>query len=118
VTWIFVSNEDGFLLASLGDTSPGFNEALNDSIGSRAPRSHPEGLSTYWIDRADNELRQAEDGDVLLFGNGTSLIKSGDHVVAHSLYEMFDDEEMPIDEFRSGLDAWRSAIHAAATAGS
>lgn len=118
MTWSFVSNQDGYLLAWLGDISPGFNETLSDSIGSRAPRGHPDGPSTYWIKEAETGLRQAADGDVILFGNSTSLIKSGDDVVAHSLYELFDNEKMPVEEFRSGLHAWRDAIDAAAESGS
>jgi hypothetical protein len=30
-------------------------------------------------------------------------------IVAHSDYELFDDEEMPLAAFASGLCAWRAA---------
>jgi hypothetical protein len=48
-------------------------------------------------------------GTVLVSGNATSLVVVGDKVIAHSDYEVFDDEEMPLTAFVSGLRAWRAA---------
>jgi hypothetical protein len=96
--------------ADLGPEWPGFNEALRDSVTARAPKGHPEGPSTYWIDRTLTALANGgPPGTLLVSGNATSLVLSVDGVCARSDYELFEDEQIPIEEFVVGMSAWRDA---------
>jgi hypothetical protein len=86
-----------------------------DSVSSVAPRSDDEtGLSTYWIDLLLFRLRNWHDDQgreqVLVEGNLTAILKVGDVVVAHSLYELFDDERMPVEHLLRALEAWRGEV--------
>jgi hypothetical protein len=100
----------GLIEADLGSEWPGFNDALNDCVTSRAPRGYPEGLSTYWIDRTLDALAHAEPGAVIASGNATTLIALDNAVCARSNYEVHDDEHMPTELFSGGLRAWRAAV--------
>jgi hypothetical protein len=71
-------------------------------------RGHTPGLSTYWIDQTLDALDKATgSGTVIASGNASELIRDGEQVVARSQYELWDDERMDSDEFRTGLRAWR-----------
>ena len=108
--WRFFER-DGLVEVDLGPGWRGFNETLADSVGTRAPRGHPEGLSTYWIDRLLDALdSSAAAGAALLDGNATELIRTDTGVRASSQYELFEDEEMSVEEFRAGLLAWRAEV--------
>ncbi len=108
--WRFF-DRDGLVEVDLGPDWPGFIETLADSLGTRAPRGHPEGLSTFWLDRMLERLDAwVTPGTELGNGNATELIRTESGVRATSLYELFDDEEMPVDELRAGLIAWRSEV--------
>jgi hypothetical protein len=111
-TWRFKERE-GLLEADLGPEWPGFNETLSDSVTTRAPKGEPEGLSTYWIDRTLTALAKGgPPGTVLVSGNATSLILTAEGVCAHSDYEVFDDEQMPMADFVRGMSEWREATMA------
>ena len=69
MTWTFTQNKYGLVEADAGPSSQGFNETLRDSIGSRAPKGWPPGLSTYWVDRAIEGASSGLDGSILLSGN-------------------------------------------------
>jgi hypothetical protein len=109
--WDFTVREDGIIEADLGMEWVGFTEALNDSVGTRAPRGHTPGLSTYWIDRTLDALHKASGpGTVIASGNAGELVLDQEHVVARSQYEAWDDERMHSDEFEAGLRAWRKTM--------
>lgn len=111
VEWRFEEREDQLIEADLGPNWSGFSEALNDAVSTRAPRGHPSGLSTYWIDRTLESLGGAsQPGAVLASGNATSLIHDGRFVVAHSDYDLWGDERMSVDDFVSRMEAWRAAV--------
>ena len=112
----FTQRPDSIIDASIGPDHELFNHALQDAVSSRAPRGAPRpGLSTYWIDQADQYARQAAaDGSNRPFasGNATYLKVEGDRVVAG--YD-FDDEEaegdsIPLQDFLNLLADWRQTV--------
>ncbi|HTF89300.1 MAG TPA: hypothetical protein VK843_12890 [Planctomycetota bacterium] len=110
----YVRMKDGSVNLCLGKEWPGFNQALADSISSTPPRGSKEtSISTYWIDEA---LRETEHTDTasgsrrFQGGNSTSFRLEGSTVRASSDYELFDDETMPVEQFRSLLVAWRVEV--------
>jgi hypothetical protein len=113
ITWLFDSTERGWVLASIGEDYPGFNETLEDSIGCLSPARQPPGLSTYWVDKALEGAVRAEPGRSFSGGNTTSLARSELGVIAHSDYELFEDEEIGLDDFLIGMREWRRQIQAA-----
>jgi hypothetical protein len=63
------------------------------------------------MDQRAQELQLAASGDpseLLIWGNATELLRDGQHIVAHSQYDLWTDERMPIDEFVAGLGALRT----------
>jgi hypothetical protein len=108
-TWRFKERDEGIIEADLGPEWRGFSEALNDAVSTRAPRGHPSGLSNYWIDRTMDALVAAKElGARLASGNATSLILGDGLVIAHSDYDLWEDESMPIPDFEAGMNAWRA----------
>jgi hypothetical protein len=98
-----------------------FDDALNDSVSSRAPRgATSQGLSTYWIDSVERDARAAaEHGGKLPFasGNITVLRVADDEIVASYDYGLPDDEDdaerVPLGDFLKVLAKWREAVVAA-----
>jgi hypothetical protein len=110
--WTF-SERDGLVEVDLGPGWPGFTETLADSLGTRAPRGHPAGLSTFWLDRTLERLDAwATPGTELANGNATELIRTESGVKACSIYDGFAEEEMPLEELRAGLLAWKAEVEA------
>jgi hypothetical protein len=73
---------------------PGFVEALNDAVSTRAPRGKPAGPSTYSIDRTLRALETANAATKVLASlNATSLALDEPFVVAQSAYEMWPDDQ-------------------------
>jgi hypothetical protein len=109
MSWTISIDAQGLVWARVGTSSPGFDEALADSISTLSPRGEPPALSTYWIDRA---LAGVESGSEkpFLWGNATRLTRSGDEVIAQSDYGLFADERMPVSEFVEGLKTWREVV--------
>jgi hypothetical protein len=74
IDWQYTDRDDGIIEVDLGPEWPGFTEALNDSVSTRAPKGHPPGLSTYWIDRVLEALavgpEQVGSGDRGLVAEG------------------------------------------------
>lgn len=108
--------EDGIVEAHVEPEDGVLDRALNDSITSRAPVGAVHaGLSTYWVDRTESNLRSAQRGgvaDPIASGNITYLRLHGSVVVAG--YD-FDPEEvnaasMPVEEFLALLFEWRTRI--------
>jgi hypothetical protein len=108
--WRFRERDDQIIEVDLGPEWPGFTEALNDAVSTRAPRGQPAGLSTYWIDRTLTALETAKQPTKLLAsGNATSVSLDGPFVVAHSDYEMWPAERMSREDFVRGMESWRAA---------
>jgi hypothetical protein len=108
--WHFRERPDQIIEADLGPAWPGFTEALNDAVSTRAPRGQPAGISTYWIDRTLTALETANaPTKALASGNATSLALDGPFVVAQSDYEMWPDERMSREDFVEGMESWRAA---------
>jgi hypothetical protein len=112
----FTARDDGVIDATVGSEHLLMNHALEDAVSSRAPRgaAHP-GLSTYWIDRAENRLRSAvetQSSDPFATGNVTWLRLDGDSVVAG--YEFDPDEQggdsIPLNDFLVLLAEWRKVV--------
>lgn len=110
--WTFTRAEGRGIDVDLGPERSGWNEALADSISSMPPRSSwRRTLSTYWIDRTLGALHaEPTDGVALASGNSTEIVMDGDVVVARSLYDLFDDEQMNRDVFEGLLVAWRAEV--------
>ena len=113
--WTFLESPERGIDLDLGDQWPGFVEALADSVSSVAPRNDStSGLSTYWIDLLIFRLRHWHDDDgreqVLVEGNTTAIVKVSDEAVARSLYELFDDERMPVQDLLPALEDWRVRV--------
>ena len=105
-------DDGGLIWIDLGDQWPGFTEAMNDGISTLSPRGTPPDLSAYWLDHAASGLAGTV-GDHVTSGNSTRIVLSTDGVIAHSDYELFDDEEMPRKEFADLLRQWHEAAEAA-----
>ena len=111
MAWRFWTDpNNGLIWTHAGDDRKGFTEALSDSVSSLSPRGEPPNLSTYWIDRALERLRlpSSDDEVVVSGGNATQIFRKGQRVRAVSLYDVFDDEWMDVDEFERGLQGWRA----------
>ena len=112
----FSRRPDGIIDAAVGPNLDLFSHALVDAVSSRAPRGAVwQGLSTYWIDRAEEGVRlAAQEGDVKPFaaGNITCLRVEGDRVLANLDFDSEDDEadSMPISEFLNLLTEWRQQV--------
>jgi hypothetical protein len=107
--WQFRERDDQIIEVDLGPEWPGFTEALNDAVSTRAPRGEPAGLSTFWIDRTLSWLESADSPKKeLASGNATSLVLDGSFVVAQSDYEMWPDSRMSLDDFVRGMELWRA----------
>ncbi len=103
--WRFF-DRDGLMEVDLGPEWPGFTETLADSLGTRAPRGHPEGLSTFWLDRMLERLDAwVSPGTELGNGNATELIRTDSGVRAASLYS-----QRPCGSRRLGADPCGSGI--------
>lgn len=99
----------------LGEGWPGFNEALADSVSTMPFRGEATtGLSTYWLDLLIERVENWSDApgveQSVISGNATELIKVDDRVVARSLYELFEDESLPIAEVLPALRSWREQV--------
>ena len=99
----------------LGDHWPGFNEALADSVSTMPHRGEATtSLSTYWLDLLIGRLESWSDEpgveQSVISGNTTELVKVGDFVIARSLYELFDDERLPIVDLLPVLGRWRDQV--------
>ena len=110
----FETREDDAVDIDLGPEWQGFTETLLDAVSSRPPRGSDDACpSTYWLDRALLAVAEDQDRDTgrpFLWGNATELLLLGGEVVARALYETFDDEQMPEEEFKRILGAWRSRV--------
>ena len=113
MAWRFWTDpNNGLIWTHAGDDRKGFTEALNDSVSSLSPGGEPPNVSTYWIDRALERLRlpSSDDEVVVSGGNATQIFRKGQRVRAVSLYDVFDDEWMDVDEFERGLQGWRAEV--------
>lgn len=112
----FTVRDDGIIDAHCEPACGLLDTALNDAIGSRAPRgARHQGLSTYWIDYAESSLRLAvEESSTAPFisGNQTYLWVEGDQVLAAYDYELPGEQEdsMAVVEFLALLDEWRKRV--------
>jgi hypothetical protein len=98
----FEQRPDWVIEADLGPAFEGFNDTLHDAVSSLPPRGSSEDCpSPYWIDRALEGLakKPADPSRPFLWGNATELCTDGNKVRAHSQYELFPDEVMPVADF-------------------
>ena len=110
----FTAGPDGTVDVRLGPGWAAFEDALADAVGSRPPAGsdHP-GPSAFWIDRTLAALERPSTGGpeaVIAEGNAVQLLRSDAAVVARSLYELWDDQTMPLREFVQVLLAWRTTV--------
>ena len=110
----FTARVDGTVDVQLGPAWRAFEDALADAVGTRPPAGSDRPIpSAYWIDHALAALRpplaQAAE-TVIAEGNATQLLRRADVVVARSLYEMWDDQAMPVHEFVQLLTTWRTEV--------
>lgn len=120
VEFTFNIRDDGQVDARIVGDYPLFNDALADSISSLPPRGATgAGPSTYWIDIArEGAVTAARDRSERPFtgGNVTLLRVRRDEVEAR--YDYDDDgvagETLPLADFLSLLDQWRSRVEASA----
>ena len=103
------TEHSGLLWIELGPDWSGFTEALNDGVSALSPRGEPPAVSTYWIDYALEGLARAP-GDEITGGNTTRIVRTATGVRAVSDYELFDEESMTVEDFRSLLTAWRERV--------
>lgn len=114
IRWALI--DDGVVEAHIKPEGGVFDRALNDSITSRAPTGAVHtGLSTYWIDRTERNLRSGQDRgitDPIATGNVTYLRLHGDVVIAGYDFdaEEIDAASMPVEEFLALLSEWRTRI--------
>jgi hypothetical protein len=76
--------------------------------------------SPYWIDAALSRLEEQQARNAsgrFIWGNESALLLEGDQIVAHSLYELFDDERMPVAMFLRILGGWRQQVVSARSEG-
>jgi hypothetical protein len=110
----YFRSTDGAVYVRLGPRWRGFNELLGDAITPLPPiGSDQTSLSTYWIDRAMNEIRrrqERQDDGAIQGGNATTLVLNGSRVIASSDYDLFEDESMSVDNFLDVLRQWRSEV--------
>lgn len=110
----FVRTADGAPYLDLGTAWSGVSEALNDTVGSLPPRGSAEQtVSTYWIDRALEQVRQmitSGRSGPFQGGNAATLSLVDGQVEASSDYELFDSTQLPIATFEAILLAWRAEV--------
>ncbi|GAA3556549.1 hypothetical protein GCM10022197_09670 [Microlunatus spumicola] len=86
-------------------------DTLQDAVTTRAPRgSDGVNPSTYWIDDTLAAIERGSLGTIVAGGNASELILTTTGVVAHSQYEMFDDQEVGVDELVGVLRRWRAVV--------
>jgi hypothetical protein len=107
-----VASGSGLIWIELGADWPGFTRALDDSVSSLSPRGTPPGLSTYWIDVTLDGLKASPTTGEhrIVGGNETEFVVAGENVQARSLYELFETEEMPRQDFEGILRTYREAV--------
>jgi hypothetical protein len=115
VQFVFRSRADGIIDAVVEPGYPVLNHALEDSVSSRAPRGAEPGLSTYWIELAEERADQAvANGLVEPFatGNVTYLRLEGDRVVAGYEFDGNEDEaeSLPLEAFLRLLAEWKNTV--------
>ena len=82
-----------------------------DAVTTRAPAgSDGVNPSTYWIDRTLPAIALEPEGTIVASGNATDLVLHGDGLIAHSRYEMFDDQHVDGHELVKLLDRWRDVV--------
>lgn len=101
--------DSGLVWVDLGPEWVGFSEALNDGVSALSPKGQPAALSTYWIDDALSNVASPP-GTKVTGGNSSRIVRSETGVRARSDYEMFEDEEMAVDDFVRLLRAWRREV--------
>ena len=107
----FTHRDDGVIDIHLwGDWGP-VEETLQDSVTTRAPRGG-DGVnpSTFWIDRVLAAIDREPDGAIVASGNMTDLVLEADVLVAHSHYELFNDQRVGRAELVALLRRWRVVV--------
>jgi hypothetical protein len=111
----FANAEDGSIQVELGPEYPIFEIALHELISTRPLRGGVEtGLSTYYIDYAETQLRHAMEDPaanrVMSIGQISGVWVAGDYLVANMDDETDETESIPIDSFVQLLSDWRAEV--------
>lgn len=86
-------------------------DTLQDAVTTRAPRGSDEiNPSSYWIDRTLGAIEQGATGTIVASGNSTDLVLDAYGLVAHSQYEMFEDQHVERSVLVDLLVRWRAVI--------
>jgi hypothetical protein len=115
VQFRFTRQPDGLIDVEVESELPVLNDALADSVSSRAPRGATPGLSAYWIERAEEGVKRAADTGLVepfASGNVTYLRLEGDRVIAGYDFDTraAETDWIPLDLFLQILDEWKNLV--------
>lgn len=108
----FTQRDDLVVDIDLPESWRPLEDTLQDAVTTRAPRGS-DGISpsTFWIDRTLAAIEQGATGAIAAAGNTTDLVLDAEGLVAHSQYEMFDDQHVEKAELVDLLRRWRAVVH-------
>ena len=107
----FTRRTDGVVDVHLTDDWRPLEDTLQDAVTTRAPAGGDEvNPSTFWIDRTLTAIELELNHTIVASGNATDLVLHGDELVAHSHYEMFDDQHVARRELVELLKRWRAVV--------
>ena len=115
VQYSFRVAEDGNIVVELGAEYPIFETALWEWIRTWPVRGGVEkGLSTYYIDYAESQIRQAlaepRSNRVMSIGQVSGVWVNGDALMANLDDEPDEAESIPIAAFLGLLSDWRAEV--------
>ena len=107
----FTQRDDLVVDVHLPESWRPLEDTLQDAVTTRAPRGS-DGInpSTFWIDRTLAAIEQGPTGAIAAAGNSTDLVLDAEGLVAHSQYEMFDDQHVERVELVDLLRRWRAVV--------
>ena len=115
VQYSFSVAKDGNIVVELGEEYPIFDIALCEWIRTWPVRGGVEkGLSTYYIDYAESQIRQAladpSANRVMSIGQVSGVWVNGDSLMANMDDETDETESIPIVDFLDLLTDWRAEV--------
>lgn len=106
----FLLRSDGVVDIALPAEWSGLEQALNDSLGTRAPRGDDSPApSTYWLDRTLARIRRNDGSPAELSSGNMSTISLADgQLIVSADYETFEEVRLPIVQAVELLHRWRT----------